>query len=80
MVEGAALEMLYRGNSIVGSNPTLSAIFMLKFGKSAHLCPFFWTRIFYCDPYSAFQKPHVENNHLILRNILEKRTSFDDLE
>ena len=43
VVEGAALEMLYRGNSIVGSNPTLSAIFMLKFGKSAHLCPFFLT-------------------------------------
>lgn len=31
MVEGAALEMLYRGNSIVGSNPTLSAIFILNF-------------------------------------------------
>ena len=30
MVEGAALEMLYRGNSIVGSNPTLSAIFFKK--------------------------------------------------
>ena len=30
MVEGAALEMLYRGNSIVGSNPTLSAIFFAK--------------------------------------------------
>ena len=30
VVEGAALEMLYRGNSIVGSNPTLSAIFILK--------------------------------------------------
>ena len=26
MVEGAALEMLYRGNSIEGSNPSLSAI------------------------------------------------------
>ena len=25
MVEGAALEMLYRGNSIEGSNPSLSA-------------------------------------------------------
>ena len=32
MVEGAALEMLYRGNSIVGSNPTLSAIFLSFFG------------------------------------------------
>ena len=38
------------------------------------------TRIFYCDPYSAYQKGHVENNHLNLRRILEKRTSFDDLE
>lgn len=38
------------------------------------------TRIFYCDPYSAFQKGHVENNHLNLRKILEKRASFDGLE
>lgn len=38
------------------------------------------TRIFYCDPYSAFQKGHVENNHLNLRKILEISTSFDDLE
>lgn len=38
------------------------------------------TKIFYCDPYSAYQKGHVENNLLILRRILEKRTSFDDLE
>ena len=29
MDEGAALEMLCRGNSTVGSNPTLSAIFFL---------------------------------------------------
>ena len=28
MVEGATLEMLCRGNSTVGSNPTLSAIFL----------------------------------------------------
>ena len=38
------------------------------------------TRIFYCDPYSAYQKGHVENNHLNLRRILEKKSSFDDLE
>lgn len=38
------------------------------------------TRIFYCDPYSAYQKGHVENNHLNLRRILEKRTSFDELQ
>ena len=38
------------------------------------------TRIFYCDPYSAYQKGLVENNHLNLRRILEKRTSFDELQ
>lgn len=38
------------------------------------------TRIFYCTPYSAWQKGHVENNHLNLRKILEKGTSFDQLE
>ena len=41
MVEGAALEMLYRGNSIVGSNPTLSAIFMLKFQDFSPFLPHF---------------------------------------
>ena len=41
MVEGAALEMLYRGNSIVGSNPTLSAIFMPKNGHSSPFLPHF---------------------------------------
>ena len=30
MVEGAALEMLCRRKSTVGSNPTLSAIFFVK--------------------------------------------------
>ena len=29
MVEGARLERVYRGNSIVGSNPTFSAIAVL---------------------------------------------------
>ena len=37
MVEGAALEMLYRGNSIVGSNPTLSAIFLCLENKGVPL-------------------------------------------
>ena len=30
VVEGARLESVYRGNSIMGSNPILSAIFLLK--------------------------------------------------
>ena len=30
VVEGARLESVYRGNSIMGSNPILSAIYILK--------------------------------------------------
>ena len=30
VVEGARLESVYRGNSIMGSNPILSAIFLLE--------------------------------------------------
>jgi IS30 family transposase len=37
------------------------------------------TRIFYCDHYAAFQKPHVEHNHEFIRRILPKSTSFDNL-
>ena len=35
------------------------------------------TRVFYCHPYSASEKPHVENNHENLRKIFEKGLSFD---
>jgi len=38
------------------------------------------TRIFYCDPNAAFQKPHVEHNHEFIRRILFKGKSFDNLE
>lgn len=37
------------------------------------------TRVFYCNPYSSYEKPHVENNHENIRKILPKGTSFDDL-
>ena len=37
------------------------------------------TRVFYCDPYSAWQKPCVENNHRNLRKVLAKGVSFDKL-
>ena len=37
------------------------------------------TRVFYCDPYSSFQKPNVELNHEFLRRILPKGSSFDHL-
>lgn len=37
------------------------------------------TRIFYCDPQASWQKPHVEKNHVLLRRIIPKVTSFKDL-
>ena len=37
------------------------------------------THVFYCDPYASYQKPRVERNHELLRQILPKGTSFDHL-
>ena len=37
------------------------------------------TRVFYCDPYASYQKPRVERNHELLRQILPKGSSFDNL-
>jgi len=38
-----------------------------------------WTNLFYCDPGRADQKPRAEKNHTMLRDILPKGTSFDEL-
>lgn len=35
--------------------------------------------LFFCDPNAPYQKPHVENNHTLLRSILPPSSSFDDL-
>ena len=35
------------------------------------------TRIFYCDPYSSWQKGHVENNHENLRKVFPKGNSMN---
>ena len=37
------------------------------------------SRVYYCDPYSAFQKAMLEKNHEYIRYILPKGTSFDSL-
>ena len=36
------------------------------------------TSVFFCDPNASYQKPHVENNHTLFRNIVPKGTSFDN--
>lgn len=37
------------------------------------------TRVFYCDPQASWQKPHIEKNHVLLRRIIPKGTSFAPL-
>jgi IS30 family transposase len=36
------------------------------------------TMLFFCDPYKSCQKPRVEKNHTLFRDIVPKGTSFDD--
>lgn len=38
-----------------------------------------YSRLFFCDPYVSSQKPGVEKNHTLLRDILVKGSSFDNL-
>lgn len=34
--------------------------------------------LFFCDPYKSSQKPRVEKNHTLFRDIVPKGQSFDD--
>lgn len=36
------------------------------------------TRMFFCDPNSSYEKPHIEKNHTLFRNPVPKRASLDD--
>ena len=35
------------------------------------------TRMFFCDPYAPYQKPHIEKNHSLFRDIVPSGSSFD---
>ena len=35
------------------------------------------TRMFYCDPQAAWQKPHIEKNHQFIRYVIPRCNSFD---
>lgn len=37
------------------------------------------TKIFFCEPYSSYQKGAIENNHELIRRILPKGISFEGL-
>ena len=36
------------------------------------------TRLFFCDPYQSNQKPYVEKNHTLFRDIVPSGSSFDN--
>jgi IS30 family transposase len=36
------------------------------------------THLFFCDPNRSYQKPYVEKNHTLFRDIVPKGVSFDD--
>ena len=36
------------------------------------------SKLFFCDPYCSSQKPHIEKNHTIFRDIVPKGEPFDD--
>ena len=38
------------------------------------------TRIFYCDPQASWQKGRIEKNHVLIRQILPKGSTFSNLE
>ena len=37
------------------------------------------SKLFFCDPNRSYQKGRIEKNHTLIRDILPKRTSFDNL-
>lgn len=37
------------------------------------------SHVFFCDPQASWQKPHVENNHRLIRRIIPKGTTFNKL-
>lgn len=36
------------------------------------------TRLFFCEPYASYEKPHIEKNHTLFRDIVPKGVSFDN--
>ena len=35
--------------------------------------------VFFCNPYSSYQKPNIERNHEYIRRVFQKGLSFNDL-
>lgn len=48
--------------------------------ESSHIDESVRTCAYFCDPYSSWQKPHVENRHLMIRRILPKGSQLDSIK
>ena len=53
--------------------PEFSAPSAIEFDDA----PVTWTRIYYCDPNCAYQKPEIESGHRLLRMVLPKGRSMN---
>ena len=36
------------------------------------------TKVFFCEPNAPYEKPHIEKNHTLFRDIVPPGSSFDD--
>lgn len=36
------------------------------------------THLYFCDSYASYEKPHIEKNHTLFRDIVPKGSSFDN--
>jgi IS30 family transposase len=60
---------------LTDNGPEFSHPSAIETDENGHL----WTRIFYCDPNSPYQKGSIEAGHRLLRRVLPKGHSFNGL-
>ena len=59
--------------------PAMSTVSTTISGEINHETGEIRSNIFYCDAQTPSQKPHVENNHEFIRDIILKKKSMKDL-
>lgn len=69
-------------DTVKGSREKGKVFLTMIFRKSSFMLIFLMndgTHVFFCDPQASWQKPHVENNHRLIRRIIPKGTSLNKL-
>ena len=61
---------------LTGRGSEFSNPLAIELGKD--LDDVLWTKVFYCDPNSPFQKGAIEVNHELIRRIITKGKTFDN--